>query len=112
MAYSRAQPVARPGKTLRIDRLEEIVGGVLLESLQGVLVVGGNKDDLRQRCGVDHAHHFETAEARHLDVEENHVGAQAVDAARPFAGIGAFTPKLDVSGSSQQRLEGTVAPSA
>ena len=85
---------------------------MLLESLQGVLVIVGEKDDLRQRRGVDHADHFATAEALYLDVDDDHVGAQAMDAARPFAGIGAFTPKLDVSGSSQQRLEGTVAPSA
>jgi hypothetical protein len=49
--------------------------------------------------------HFETAEARHLDVEENHVGAQAVDGGQPFDGVGAFAQHLDVGGGSQQRLE-------
>jgi hypothetical protein len=105
VAYSRAQPVERAGETLRIDGFEEIVGGVLLESLQGVFVVGGDKDDLRQRRGVDHADHFETAEARHLDVEENHVGAEAMDRRQPLDGVGAFAQDLDVGGSSQQRLE-------
>jgi hypothetical protein len=90
---------------LRIDRLEQIVGRMLFESLQGMRFESGDENDLRQRRSLDHADHLQAADARHLDIQEHHVRTQTMDGGKAFDGIGAFPDDLDVAGSGQQGFQ-------
>jgi hypothetical protein len=45
-----------------------------------VLVVGGDEDNLGRAARADQpARHFETGEARHLDIEKDHIRLQPLD---------------------------------
>ena len=54
---------------------EQVVDGVGFEGAQRVLVVGGGEDD--EGLDVEAGEQFETVEARHLDVEEEHIDWRA-----------------------------------
>ena len=64
------------GDARLVEGLEDVVDGVHVESLDGVIVEGGGEDDLRQALFAfeklfDYA---EAVEAGHLHVEEDEVG--------------------------------------
>ena len=56
-------------------RLHQVVGGVQLEGVDRMFVVGGDEDDLRPigESG-QHPGQLDAVQARHLDVAEDHVG--------------------------------------
>ena len=68
-----AGTVERLAETGAADRLEQVVDGVQLESVDGVLVVGGAEDDVRTRLGKAGGD-VDAGAAGHLDVEEEQVG--------------------------------------
>lgn len=86
----------------RLRRLQQIVEGVLLECLHRVFVVGSQKHDVRHAVGIQHADHFQPADARHLDIEKHHVRLQPVDLADGFNGVGALADNRDPRFSFQQ----------
>ena len=73
----------------RRDGLQQVVDRVHLESLDGVLIVGGDEDDGR-RCGAadQRTRHLETGSSRHLHVEQNQIRAERLD---QFQGLGPVT---------------------
>lgn len=88
-----------------LRRLQQIVEGMLLERLHRVFVVGGQKHDVRHAVGIQHADHFQPADARHLDIEKHHVRLQSVDLADGFDGVGAFADNRDLRLGLQQMAQ-------
>ena len=77
----KLQALHRLRQSRSLYGLEHIVHGAGFKRCQRVLVVGGDKDDGRQRAVVRPVvHHlgggFQPALARHADVEKQHIGQQ------------------------------------
>lgn len=89
---------------LRGHRLEQVVQGPLLEGLEGVFVVGRDEDHVGHDGLVDHVQQLEAVDHRHLDVQEDHVGAFAVDCLEGVDGVGAGGGHVDLAGLPQQGL--------
>ena len=85
------------------DRLEQVVEGVLLKRAQGKLVVGGDEDDVGAQVRVQHAHQLQPADARHLDVEKQQVGFEAMDGGQRLHGVGALSQQADIARLLQQQ---------
>ena len=62
-----------------VHGFEQIGDGIGFERRQRVFVVGGDEHDERHLGGVERFDHLESAEARHLDVEEHHLRAMLAD---------------------------------
>ncbi len=72
-----------------VEGLEDVINGVYVEGLDGVVVEGGGEDDLRdaQVAFEELFDYAEAVQAGHLDVEEDEVGLvffDQADASRPF----------------------------
>jgi hypothetical protein len=76
------------GEGFGLDGLEEIVEGVGGEGLQGVLVVGGDEDDVG--AGGQVFEDLEAVHAGHLDIEEECVGAEGLDLFDGLESVGGF----------------------
>src|ERR1039457_1812249 len=74
---ARLGPAERHLETLRAERLEQVVDGVSVKGLHGVLVPGGHKDD--GRTGLDQLQDLETIQLRHLDIQPENVRASFPD---------------------------------
>ena len=69
----------RFGEPVLAHRLEDVVDGVQLERLDGVLLVGGHEDDRRRRPEPgQHLREVEAGQPRHLDVEEDRVDVEVL----------------------------------
>src|ERR1043165_4002892 len=64
---------------LAVEWLEQIIEGVDLKRPHRVVVVSGNKDDVRSRLLLKRFEYFEPTELRHLNVQENDVGLVRLD---------------------------------
>ena len=78
-----------------VERLHQVVEGVRVEGAQGVLVVGGDEDDLGG-VGAEGLDDVETGHLRHLDVEEDEVGAEGDDPLDRLLAVAALADDLDV----------------
>src|ERR1043165_133381 len=83
-------------EALAIERLEQVVEDVHLERAHGILIVGGNKDDIRSRFAVERFQHFEAAQLGHLYIQKDEVGLQGLDRVYCFTTIRALRDTLDV----------------
>jgi hypothetical protein len=89
-----------------IHRFQQIVDRVDLERFDGVLVVGGDEDDLRRGVPVEQAaRDLEAGQARHLHVEEHHVGLQPLNRRQRFDAVPGVADDLDTTHLSQQVAE-------
>ncbi len=75
------QPGAGPRQTIGLNGLDHIVERRALESLQRVLVVGGNENDQREGNALgpvfgERLGGFEAAHARHANVQKEHLRPQ------------------------------------
>ena len=66
-------------KSLAVERLEQVVERVDVEGAQRVVIEGRDEDDERHARGADGLDDFESAGARHLDVEKHQVRLQPAD---------------------------------
>ena len=86
----RSQPLlhARHGReqARRRHRLQHVVDCALVEGGDRVLVIGGDEDDMTAPASL--ARNFQPGRARHLDVEEHHVGAMLVEQAQRLHAVG------------------------
>jgi hypothetical protein len=58
----------------RFTVAEQVVDRTLFEGVDGVLIVGGDEDDLGARTGFgQRACHFQSGQSGHADVQEHHV---------------------------------------
>ncbi len=59
-----------------VEGLEDVINGVYVEGLDGIVVEGGGEDDLRdgEAAFEEFFDYAEAVQAGHLDVEENEVG--------------------------------------
>ena len=64
-----------------IHGLEQVVHGLQAEGLHGVLIVGGDEDEVRQVDAffAQPADHAEAVEAGHVDVQKDHFRLQLAD---------------------------------
>ena len=74
-----AYPVERLTETIFVIGFQEIIERANVERLDGVLGVRGNEHDGGWRTVVHCACDLDTADARHLDVEENGIGSLLAD---------------------------------
>ena len=88
-----------------LDRFEQVVEGLLLESLQGILVVRGDEDHVRHPRGFDHAEQSEAVDQRHLDVEKEQVEGLAVQQPERLDGIGAAGGDFAAADFLEQRRQ-------
>jgi hypothetical protein len=85
----------------RLDRLEQVIDRADVEGLDGVLGVGGAEDHVGRRLG-QHRHGLQPREARHLDVEEEHVDGAAGHLAQDLGAIAALARQLGAGDQTQQ----------
>ena len=90
------QRLLQPGA---LHRFQQVVHGVHLERLDRVLVEGRHE---HQGRGVVLAReqapgHFEPAQPRHLDVEEDEVGLVAIDGGQGLQAVARLRHDLDVA---------------
>jgi hypothetical protein len=80
------------------ERLDQVVECLQLDRGHGILAVRGREDDERLVCAA--LEHLESAHPRQLDVEENQVGLQLMEATgEPF-----FVRYWDLNARVTQRL--------
>ena len=75
-------PVGTCQKIIIADRLHEIINGIGFVTIDGILTEGGCKDDLRllgKNLGK-----LESAEFRHLNIQENEINPVLPDNFNPF----------------------------
>src|SRR6185369_12718314 len=84
-----------------IERLEQVVEGVHLEGAHGILIVGGDKDDVRSRFALERLQHFKAAQLGHLYVQKDKVGLQRLDRVYCFTTIRTLSDNLDLRIISQ-----------
>ncbi|SYS11557.1 Uncharacterised protein [Klebsiella pneumoniae] len=60
---------------------------MFFKGFNGVFVKRGEKNNIRAMFRVKHPHHFQTTDARHLDIEKQHIRAQFMHRADPFYGV-------------------------
>ena len=89
-----------------IEGLQKVVDGVDVERADRVLVEGGGKDDLRELFAFAQLNQFfehrEAIEARHLDVEKNHVGMMGADEVDGFDAVLALAEHVDAAGGIEE----------
>ena len=78
---------------------------MLFKGLHRVLVERGEEDDIGAMLGIEHADHLQAADARHLDIQKQHVRAQLVHRANRFDGIPAFADDLNIRLGLQQNTQ-------
>ena len=82
--------VDRTRQTLSIERFQEVIDGVVLERIDGVLIERRAEDDLRSwRREGRHQLHARTA--RHLDVEKHKIRSRLGDLLQGLLGISGNT---------------------
>jgi hypothetical protein len=79
--------------------------GAGLECLDGVLIVCGDEHDHRQRFVRQLRDDLEARHARHLNVEEHHVGLVGADRGDGFASVRTLRDDLEVLRLEQADLE-------
>jgi hypothetical protein len=93
-ARRRTQPfhqaLHRGGEARLADGLHEVVERFGFECAKGELIVGRKKHHLRHPLYGSAANHFEAVYARHLNVEEDHVGRQRVQRRERLRAVAAF----------------------
>ena len=89
-------------KPFLFNRFQQIIKRVLFKRLYRVLIKGRQKDDIGTVLRVEHADHLQPADARHLNIEEQHVRAQFMHRTDAFNGIGTFPHNLDITLLLQQ----------
>jgi hypothetical protein len=77
-------------KALVLERLQDVVDGVDVERAEGVFVVRGDEYDGRPALGRDPVEDLETVQPRHLDIQEDQVGVQVLDASDGVVPVGAL----------------------
>ena len=89
-----------------LDGLDEVVGRLDLERLDGVLGVRGHEDDrrrtleVRERLGELHAR-----EPWHVDVEEDDVVGDRADELQRLGGVARLAHDLDAAGLTEQEAQ-------
>ena len=83
------------------DRLEQVVKSVVLEGLDSILVVGGDKHHFRHGIRIEHAEHLYPGDLWHLDIEEDDVGLKGIDLFQSLNGIAGLADDLDLTGFIQ-----------
>jgi hypothetical protein len=97
----RLDPFHRRVEADLIDRFEQVVECASTEGPQGVLFVGGDEDDHRQRAGLHLPQQLEGIQAGHLNVQEQEVGAERPDRDQGFGAVAAFAGDFDLGMGGQ-----------
>src|SRR3569832_40030 len=61
--------VPRSVEALVIERLEQVIEGMHLKGAHGILIVGGDKDDVGRCLRIERLAYFDATDVRHLHVE-------------------------------------------
>ena len=93
--YRLVEPILRIG-------FQQVVDGIHLKSLDGVLVVGRAEDD--QGRLFEQVEQFQSCQFRHLDIEEYQVGLQLLDGFQTAETIGKFAQDLNFRKILQVKL--------
>ncbi|VGP55927.1 hypothetical protein SB00610_02670 [Klebsiella quasipneumoniae subsp. similipneumoniae] len=75
---------------------------MLLKGFDRVFIKGGEKHNIGAVLRVEHPSHLQTADARHLDVEKQHVGTQLMYRANRLHRVAALADDLDIALCLQQ----------
>src|SRR5581483_169155 len=90
------RPFERLEKTPAVNRLEQIIERLHLESPQRVFVISGDENDLRHPPRADGLDHPEPVEPGHLNVEKHQVGGLAQDGRHGLAPAPAFANHFNI----------------
>src|SRR5262249_16712610 len=92
----QAAPGAEQGytKALLGKRFEQIIQGLGVKRLQGVLIIGGDEDSQRHVLDADGANHLEAVHLRHLNIEEHEVGMAGEDGLDRLVAVATFSSHL------------------
>jgi hypothetical protein len=100
------EPADRLPKPLDLDGLDEVVGRLDLERLDRMLAVSRDEDDRRRaREPREHLGKLDTAQAGHLDVEEDDVVGDRLDELQRFDRVACLSDDLDSAGFTQQEAQ-------
>ncbi|MNN83689.1 hypothetical protein D3C81_2007660 [compost metagenome] len=75
---------------------------MLFKGFHRILIKCGEKNNIRTVFRIEHAHHFQTANTWHLDIEKQHIRAQFMHRADGLNGIRTFPHNLNVALLLQQ----------
>src|SRR5581483_10869415 len=87
----------RGAKSLVVERLYQVIERLYFESLERVLIVGGDEDDRRTTPHARTAQHFERIAFGQVDIEEQQVGLQVADGLHRGVAVAAFAHDLDIA---------------
>jgi hypothetical protein len=90
-----------------IEGLEDVVDGVNIEGLDGIVVEGGGEDDVRdfEFPFDEFLEDAETVEAGHLDVEENEVGGVFLDEVDGVEAVFALSQEVNFGEGFEEKRE-------
>src|SRR6187402_1714720 len=113
MHRERGQPCLRAlqgfSETLPAERLDEIVHGVCLERLDGIVLKRGHENGGGHPCRTDRRHDIHALDAGHLDIEENKVRRLVADSLHGGNTVAAFAQYLDLRIVAQQAHDGAAS---
>ena len=91
---------------MRLDRLHQIIDRLDLEGGDGELVEGGDEDDGgRGVLRGERARDADPVEARHRDVEQQHVGVQRLGQVDRAVAVARGADQLRALGAREQQLQ-------
>jgi hypothetical protein len=110
VGHSRYQPTLHPlhrrSEAVGGDRFQQIVDGAALERIDGVLVIGGDKDDLGRRTDLSGGRsHLQSGQAGHPDIEKGHLGSMRVDRLQRAGTVLALGNDLELGPCLAQGIE-------
>ena len=92
-------------ETVEADRLQQIVGRLDLERVGGILLEGGDEDDLRAVLRRQGRGDAQAVLLRHLDVEQGEVGLQPLDRLGRFPAVAGGADHLGPGDVAEEDLE-------
>ena len=101
---STLQSVCQPRP---VNRFEQVIDRIHLESFHGVLIIGSDKGNQRHTALPDQPNHSQTVQFRHLQVEQCQIRPLPLNNFHGLYSVFSFTDDLDVierpQESSQKR---------
>src|SRR5260370_39954580 len=92
------------GNARLVERLQNVIDGVYVESLDGVVIEGRGENDVRDfHFALDEFfQHAEAVESGHLDIEKNEVGRMFLDEVDGVHAVPALADDVDFRKALQQ----------
>ena len=100
------RPIERLLEAVGVDRLQDVVHRVHRKGIHGVLVEGGDEDELSRQVGFDEPpRDLEAGQSRHLHVQKDDVGPEIAGLAQRVEAVRRLADNLDTASLTQQKAQ-------